>query len=161
MAVREAYDVKNEADFEENTKKLWEALDKIRKTKHYKATISEVSRLSGLHRNTISNRGVFVKDTLREIKEIKNKEQQIDKAIKEIEKQSETSIEDKLENAKAEIIFWFTRVKSLQDELDQSIINLNRMTDSRNFYEKEMNKAREEGTKLKEEITRLRDIMKA
>jgi len=51
------FDIKNQRTFDENTQKLVAAIDKINNTPSLPATIAELSRLTGLHRNAISNRG--------------------------------------------------------------------------------------------------------
>ena len=49
----QAYDKKNSDDYEENTSLLKKALSDIESNKKLKATIAQLSAMSGVHRNTI------------------------------------------------------------------------------------------------------------
>lgn len=52
------FDEKNAQDYVEITRKIRDALGKIRRDKHLAATKVNLARLSGVHRNTLYNRAV-------------------------------------------------------------------------------------------------------
>ena len=63
-----AYDQKNSDDYEANTLSLKKALSDIKGNKTLKATIAQLSEMTGIHRNTISNR-VWPVQKLKQIRE--------------------------------------------------------------------------------------------
>ncbi|MDE1233937.1 hypothetical protein [Vibrio aestuarianus] len=160
MVGRE-YDARNEADYEEITLKLAVALDKIRNNPKLKASVAEIAKLAGVSRNTVASRGYGLKSKdgqlgkIGELRKERKKEAIVAKAISEANIDDCCSLEDQLDNAKAEIIFWFNKVSELQHSLDQTVIEFNRMADSKAFYEKELNKEREKNKSLQERLDML------
>lgn len=69
----QAYDQKNKADFNDYTSTLEKALKEIENNKNLKASVAQLERMTGIHRNTISNREWPVKK-LKEIKKEREKE---------------------------------------------------------------------------------------
>ncbi|KPY27649.1 hypothetical protein, partial [Pseudomonas syringae] len=68
MSDPRAFDQKNKEDFDQYTKLLTRALFDIGANESLKATVAELSRLTGMHRNTIRQR-VWPLDRLEIIKE--------------------------------------------------------------------------------------------
>jgi hypothetical protein len=131
--MNNAFDKKNRNDYDKNTDLLHVAIDRIHKTSTLSATIAEISRITGLHRNAISNR-VWPGQRLQEIKEqrrqLKNK-----RIEKTLQLDPVRVLEDKLENAKRELVFWFTKCSDNEKQIKQLNTNLQRMSDARNDYE--------------------------
>ena len=53
----QAFDSRNKLDFEKNTEQLAEGILQIASDKSLKPTVAELSRITGIHRNTIRMRG--------------------------------------------------------------------------------------------------------
>ena len=51
------FDVSNKIDFDRNTEALTQGLLRIAADKELKVTVAELSRITGIHRNTIRQRG--------------------------------------------------------------------------------------------------------
>lgn len=148
----QAYDNKNEQDYDNITDAIDLGLDKIESTPSLKPTIAELAKLSGVHRNTISKRGT-PKNTLKRIKKERRIRAEIDKEDK---KDEAKTLEDQLDNAKIELIHWFTKSSSLETENEQLTISLKRFNDSLEFYKNELKKEKDKNTALQEEINLLK-----
>lgn len=160
MTTREAYDARNEADYEEITLKLAAAFEKMEKDSSIPATGVKLAQMAGVSRNTPSNRGYGGKDgPLARLRNKRKEDAIAAKAIANWKKESGVLVtpEDQLENAKQELIFWFNKVRELKYDLDQTVITLNRTAEARDFYEQEMKKER----KRNQELQKLLDMMKS
>ena len=155
--MNNAFDEKNRNDYEKNTSLLHVAIDKIRKTPTLPATIAELSRITGLHRNSISNR-VWPGTKLKEIKEqrIELKKQKTENVVKI---DPVRVLEDKLDNAKQELVFWFTKCTDNEKQIKQLSTNLKRMSDARSDYENMLKQERLYTEKLKKELNQLRMLI--
>lgn len=160
------FDEQNQVDYEENTKKISEALDKIENDATLSATLAELSRQTGLHRNTLRDRSLIVGDLAisttvsDELSRIK-----LAKKIKKEQKKQKTKdavkeLEDQVENAKRELVAWFTKFRNLSEEFSQLEIQLNRKDDLVGWYKKELDKERGKVTSLQERINVLEDLLK-
>lgn len=81
------YDEKNKELFDENTDKIWAALDSIRQDKKLKITKTQIATLTGLHRNTFDPKGArdWVGSELETIK----KQRQIDLQCSQVTKKQQ------------------------------------------------------------------------
>lgn len=70
----EAYDQKNNDDYEAITSALNIALIDLQNNKKLKPTIAQLSKMTGIHRNTITNRGWPVQK-LNQLKDIRKAEE--------------------------------------------------------------------------------------
>jgi len=151
------FDEKNKRIFDENTEKLVSAIDKIKNTPSIPATIAELSRLTSLHRNAISNRGW---PSLR-LKEIKKQR------LLQIKAKPETDLnydplkvlEKKLDNAKSELLYWFNKNLDNVKTIKQLEINLERMSNAREDYENMLKQEREKTAELTKQLNILRELL--
>ncbi|MBB1436709.1 MULTISPECIES: hypothetical protein [Pseudoalteromonas] len=151
------FDTKNQRDFDENTEKLVAAIDKINNTPSLPATIAELSRLTGLHRNAISNR-VWPNQKLKLIKE-KRKNQKKAETNPTVNKNPIKVLEEKLDNAKNELVYWFNKNLDNEKQIKQLEINLERMSLARNDYETMLKQERDKTTELTKQLNIMRDLL--
>lgn len=133
--MSEAYDEKNKLDYDNNTHKINEALIQIRNNRELKPTISQLTKLTGIHRNTISNRVEPVQE-LRKIKQHREEEAQKSKE-KRVTKQDPLSLlEREIKAVRLETIYWFNKFLSMEKDFEQVNKRLNAMRNSRDHYKK-------------------------
>ncbi|WP_209327104.1 hypothetical protein [Pseudoalteromonas sp. PA2MD11] len=151
------FDEKNKRIFDENTEKLVSAIDKIKNTPSRPATIAELSRLTNLHRNAISNRG-WPSLKLKEIK--KQRLIQI-KANPEADLNHDPLkvLEKKLDNAKSELLYWFNKNLDNEKQIKQLEINLERMSLARNDYETMLKNERMKSMELTKQLEQLKNLI--
>lgn len=153
--MKSAYDKKNEDDFEQNTNLLFDSIDNIERNKNLKPTISELSKLTGLHRNTIRDR----EWPIERLKEIKDKRKtSIKKDV--VSKQSQLRIVvDKLDKAQKELVYWYRLSQEKESAYQQLDINYERMTDSKNMYEGLLEAERKNTLELEKQISLLKQLI--
>lgn len=151
------FNIKNQRDFDENTEKLLTALDKINNKPSLPATIAELSRLTGLHRNAISNRG-WPNQKLKLIKEKRVIQRQAE-AKPTINQNPIKVLEEKLDNSKNELVYWFNKNLDNEKQIKQLKINLERMSFARNDYEAMLKNEREKTMELTKQLTIMRDLL--
>lgn len=153
--MSQPYDSVNQKIYEDNTELLVNALGTIEKDPSQAATIANLAILTGIHRNTISERK-WPKDKLEDIKtDRKNKPSQSTKNGEKPEK----ILGDKLENAKLELVYWFNLSNDLKKETTQLNINLSRMADARSDYERMLILERKKTKKLQNEVQTLKELL--
>ncbi|EJE4704626.1 hypothetical protein ATY74_002789 [Vibrio parahaemolyticus] len=160
------FDDKNQADFLENTEKINKALKIIENDKALSATLAELERQSGLHRNTLRNRTLTVgdlqiettvSDELKRIKRNKKLKKEQDKSDK---KDLVKELENQLDHAKDELVYWFTKFQTLSQEAGQLDTQLSRKTDLVDWYKKELEKERSKVRFLEDRINILEELNK-
>ncbi|EJE8519828.1 hypothetical protein M5237_002904 [Vibrio parahaemolyticus] len=160
------FDDKNQADFLENTEKINKALKIIENDKALSATLVELVRQSGLHRNTLRNRTLTVgdlqiettvSDELKRIKRNKKLKKEQDKSDK---KDLVKELENQLDHAKDELVYWFTKFQTLSQEAGQLDTQLSRKTDLVDWYKKELEKERSKVRFLEDRINILEELNK-
>ncbi len=152
------YDEKNKEDFDNNTDKIWAALDAIRQDKKLKATKSQVIALTGLHRNTLDPKGArsWVGLELSVIKNLRLEESIRDKIT---QKQQEDNLQELLDQSKLEILNWFAKYSESERELEKIRIRLKRDNDSLEWYKAELEKERKIKRSLEERLDLLENII--
>ena len=110
-----AYERKNKQDYDEYTDKIHIALDKIEKNRNLKTTLNQLFELTGIHRNTLRERD-FPKERLQEIKLKRKVEDELDREPK---RNALEELESQLDNAKKELIYWFSKHEQIEAELSQ------------------------------------------
>lgn len=133
------FDVVNQERHDKNTVDIHKALQRIRDDYTLKPTVKVLSDLSGMHRNTLRNRKWPIEE-LDRIKSDRNKNIVSDVTK---DKSKVTNLEDILDNAKNELVYWFTVAKDLEKQNAQLVIKLDRMSSSREYYESECKKHKE------------------
>ncbi|HFG1963849.1 TPA: hypothetical protein ACGF58_000653 [Vibrio cholerae] len=152
------YDKKNQELYDANTEKIHNALDAIRKDKSLKVTKAQLSVLTGLHRNTFSGTGA--RDWVgEELDIIKNQRKEDSNRSGITKKKQEDNLQRLLEQAKLEILHWFTQYSESERELDKLRTRLKRDNDSLEWYKEELKKERNSKRELEERIELLESVI--
>jgi len=138
MTMNRAFDKKNTEDYEKITQLITDALQSISSNSNLKVTIKQIVDLTGVHRNTISERN-WPKESLDKIKEDRVKRQLTNKKEKVNQEQK---LNEQIKQIKLELVHWFTTAKKLQNDLNQLQHTSDIMTDNRNYYHNELKKER-------------------
>lgn len=132
--TNKAFVKKNSEDFEANTLAIEEALQAIEQNKKLKPTISQLTKMTGIHRNTLSNRLT----PIQRLKQIKQ--------AREIEKKSQNSkdnstkinplkiLEEKVNNLQIEVIHWFNEYQDLKLSHDHMQKQYKQLKESQQYY---------------------------
>lgn len=157
MTARE-FDKKNKEDLDRNTAILTDALMKMAGDSKIKATISELSRLSGLHRNTIRDRGWPV-ERINAIKKSRKLDVYRQKMEKEESADPLSVLSDRLEASRIEVIHWFNKYLAAEKNNRTTEGQLALMKSSRDTYMESSRKARQEVWEREAEIEKLRGVI--
>ncbi len=152
------YDEKNKELFEENTNKIWFALDTIRQDKNLKPTKSQVTALTGLHRNTFSSKGARAWVSI-ELEVIKKQRQEDLQRTKITKKQQEKNLQALLDQSKLEILHWFTKYSESERELNKLRKRSKRDFDSLEWHKNELLKERQVNKELEERLELLEILL--
>lgn len=128
-----AFDQRNKQDFEKITQILLVGVQSIRSDSSLRATIAELARLTGVHRNTISQRG-WPQEQLDDIKEQRRRvfaARQLKVATRE---DPVSILTDKLEKSRLEVIYWFRQAKDAEDRFFSKERESKNLMESKNFY---------------------------
>lgn len=157
--TEQSYDQKNSEDYEVNTAELNDALDKIESNKKLKATITELSKMTGIHRNTISNR-IWPVKRLKKIKEARNKFEQEHQQLKsQNHNDVQNQLETKFESAKKEIVYWFNEFQDMKRFYEHSDKRFQKMRESRDHYKELYERERKLLLATQQEAEQLRDLL--
>ena len=115
MAEAHSFDQKNKDDFDRYSEMLSQALFDIAGNVSLKATVAELSRLTGIHRNTIRQR-VWPLERLESIKENRRLEALRQQVSKKKPVDPVVLLTERLEAARVEVLHWFTQAKNAEDE---------------------------------------------
>ncbi|CDT79380.1 putative Exonuclease SbcC [Vibrio coralliirubri] len=152
------YDEKNQELYDANTDKILNALDAIRQDKSLKVTKAQVSSLTGLHRNTFSGKGS--RDWVEiELEIIKKQREDDSKRSRITKKKQEDNLQRLLEQAKLEILHWFTQYSESERELEKLRTRLKRDNVSLEWYKEELKKERKYKSELEERIELLESVI--
>ncbi|MFC5694843.1 hypothetical protein ACFPU0_04630 [Pseudomonas sp. GCM10022186] len=154
----QAFDEKNRIDFDRNTDALAEGILRIAKDNSLKPTAAELSRITGIHRNTIRQRK-WPLERLEAIKDSRRVEVLAQKVKAEKKQDPKTILMNRLEKSRLEVLYWFNRFQDSESSLFTLEKRLNSIRESRDFYVKKID---EERAKVKEqeiEIKKLRDAL--
>lgn len=155
---RQAFESRNKEDFDQNTEALSKALQVIASDNKLKATISELSRISGIHRNTIRNRR-WPSERLEAIKEQRKLEELRIKLKKEKRQDPVSVLAEKLEKSRLEVVYWFNQRNELEETARALEVRLKSMSESRDFYLKQSEAGLLEIKSLKLEIEKLKGVI--
>jgi hypothetical protein len=153
-----AFDQKNLADFDNNTEIISNGLMAIAADTSIKATVAELSRITGIHRNTLRQRQWPVQ-RLKAIKE--------DRAVSEIrQRQLKAKAADpvsvltaKLEASRCEVLHWFDQYLKANDRANQLSARVDFIKDSITKYEAFRAERDSKLLELNGEIARLRQVI--
>ena len=155
---QQAFESRNKEDFDQNTEALSKALQDIASDKKIKATISEVSRVSGIHRNTIRNRR-WPSERLEAIKEQRKLEELRLKLNKEKRQDPVSVLAEKLEKSRLEVVYWFNQRNELEQTARALEVRSENLEKSRDFYLKQSEAGQLEIKNLKLEIEKLKGVI--
>lgn len=155
---QQAFDSRNKEDFDQNTEALSKALQAIASDNKLKATISELSRISGIHRNTIRNRR-WPSERLEAIKEQRKLEELRLKLKKEKRQDPVSVLAEKLEKSRLEVVYWFNQRNELEETARALELRLKSMSESRDFYLRQSEAGLLENKSLKLEIEKLKGVI--
>lgn len=128
-----AFDARNREDFNKITEALTSALARISQDNSLKATVAELSRISGVHRNTIYKRE-WPTETLNSIKDDRLL-RKLASAEKKKKRQDPVSVlQDKLEKSRQEVVYWFNKFRDSEQSAIALDNRLSRMRQSRDGY---------------------------
>ena len=127
-----AYDSKNEENFEAGSRAIDAALEKISKDLSIPATITQLAKLAGVHRNTLYFRQ-WPKARIEEIK-AKRAQQKKDHAAA---KAASGSPEEQLERSRLEIIYWFTQLQDARADHASQARTIKQTAAARDYYKEE------------------------
>ena len=155
---QQAFESRNKEDFDQNTEALSKALQVIAFDKKLKATISELSRVSGIHRNTIRNRR-WPSERLEAIKEQRKLEELRLKLNKEKRQDPVSVLAEKLEKSRLEVVYWFNQRNELEQTARALEVRSENLEKSRDFYLKQSEAGQLEIKNLKLEIEKLKGVI--
>lgn len=158
MADFRSFDQQNKMDFDRNTELLAQALLDIAANESLKATTAQLSRLTGIHRNTIRQR-VWPLERLETIKENRRIEALRQQVSKKKPVDSLMLLTEKLESSRIEILHWFTQAKNAEEEARVQENKYKTMLGSRNTYQNLLADANERLLDSQKEIDRLKQVI--
>ncbi|HDS1738729.1 hypothetical protein NPS49_02210 [Pseudomonas putida] len=158
MSEPKAFDQKNKDDFDRYTELLSKGLHEIAINDSLKATVAELSRITGVHRNTIRMR-VWPLQKLETIKE----NRQIEALRKQVSKNKPADpvkvLTEKLESARVEVLHWFGQSNKSEDQAEENLRLYTDMKKSRDTYRNLLADANERLLASQAEIDRLRQVI--
>ena len=154
-----AYDQKNSDDYDANTLLLEKALSNIKGNKRLKVTVAQLSEMTGIHRNTISNRVWPVQ----ELKQIRDSRRTEEKSRKEQVRLStanvKNALEAKLSRTQSEVIYWFNEYQDIKRVAEHSDKRLQKMRESRDYYKTLSDTDKRSLSEAEQEIKKLRKML--
>tara|TARA_B100001179_G_scaffold204128_1_gene166684 strand:+ start:6643 stop:7155 length:513 start_codon:yes stop_codon:yes gene_type:complete len=155
----EAYDQKNRDDYDANTLLLEKALSDIKGNKRLKVTVAQLSEMTGIHRNTISNR-VWPVQELKQIRdsrktEEKSRKEQVHLSTNDVK----NALEAKLSRTQNEVIYWFNEYQDIKRIAEHSDKRLQKMRESRDYYKTLSDTDKRSLSEAEQEIKKLRKML--
>jgi len=155
--MSQSYDDKNSEDYSKYTELIHAAIDNIAKKMNLPPSIAQVSKMTGIHRNTIASRE-WPASRLSDIKkERQGKKEKEKKASKPLD--SVRVLEDKLDNASKELIYWFNKCEGLVSSYEQLSKNSTLMIQAKDTYQEKYESEAKKVIELKVKIKHLEDLI--
>ncbi len=151
----QAYDQKNSEDYETNTLSINKALLEIEQDPKLKATIAQLSKMTGIHRNTITNRDW----PIQKLKEIKDKRKLKDEESKNHMVVNEISLGEKLVLTQNEVIYWFNQYQDIKLSFENTNNQLKKLKESNDYYREMYEKHKKQVVLAELEINRLKELL--
>lgn len=152
----QAYDKKNQQDFDAVTEKINEALKKMRSDDSIKSSVQSLADLSGVHRNTLNNR-IWPVEQVKAIKaerKAKLETQKNEPKVDPLEKASE-----KLSKAEKEILFWYGKTAEYKELYESMTVQFTDMAKSRDLYKTRFQELETVLTTKETELARAIDLL--
>ena len=154
-----AYDQKNSDDYEANTLSLEKALADIEDNKKLKATIAQLSEMTGIHRNTISNR-VWPVQKLKQIRDARKTEEKSHKGqVRLSTTDVKNALEAKLSRAQNETVYWFNEYQDMKRVAQHLDKRLQKMRESRDYYKTLSDTDKNSLSEARQEIKKLKKML--
>lgn len=151
----QAYDQKNSENYEMNTLSINKALLEIEQDPKLKATIAQLSKMTGIHRNTITNRDW----PIQKLKEIKEKRKLKDEESKNHMVVNEISLGEKLVLTQNEVIYWFNQYQDIKLSFENTNNQLKKLKESNDYYREMYEKHKKQVVLAELEINRLKELL--
>ncbi|EXE98862.1 MULTISPECIES: hypothetical protein [Acinetobacter] len=151
----QAYDQKNSEDYETNTLSINKALLEIEQDPKLKATIAQLSKMTGIHRNTITNRDW----PIHKLKEIKDKRKLKNEESKNHMVVNEISLGEKLVLTQNEVIYWFNQYQDIKLSFENTNNQLKKLKESNDYYREMYEKHKKQVVLAELEINRLKELL--
>ena len=151
----QAYDQKNSENYEMNTLSINKALLEIEQDPKLKATIAQLSKMTGIHRNTITNRDW----PIHKLKEIKDKRKLKNEESKNHMVVNEISLGEKLVLTQNEVIYWFNQYQDIKLSFENTNNQLKKLKESNNYYREMYEKHKKQVVLAELEINRLKELL--
>jgi len=149
------FEQKNQQDYDENSEVITKALLDIQSDKKIKASIAQLSKMTGIHRNTLANR-IWPIQQLKKIKE--ERKQQAEK--EKLQAKKITIDKDKqLEMVRTEAIYWFNEYQDMKRFFEHSDKRFQNMRDSRDYYKECFESEAKKHLAAKEELERIKILI--
>jgi hypothetical protein len=158
MSDPRAFDQKNKDDFDQYTELLTRALFDIGANESLKATVAELSRLTGMHRNTIRQR-VWPLERLEIIKENRRIEVLRNKVSNKKPVDPMVVLTEKLESARIEVLHWFTEANLAYDIAQTNENKYQDMMGSRDTYKSLLADANKRLFDSQRDVDRLKQVI--
>tara|TARA_R110001583_G_scaffold124150_3_gene275609 strand:+ start:1180 stop:1671 length:492 start_codon:yes stop_codon:yes gene_type:complete len=156
--TEQAYDEKNERDYDDITESINDGLLEIRRDPNLKTTIRQLEKLSGVHRNTIGNRE-WPKDRLKEIALERKVEAELKKKVASSEPKPLEIVTDRLEKAHLEILHWFKKYNEITELYENSKESIKYLTKSKNSCALKVEALEKDLAQLRAEYERVCDLL--
>ncbi|MCB4796109.1 hypothetical protein LGR51_16545 [Pseudomonas sp. NP21570] len=154
----QAFDVKNKLDYERNTELLAQGIMRIAADPKLRPTIAELSRITGIHRNTIRQRD-FPLERLKAIKENRRIAVIAQRVKAETKQDPKTVLMQRLEKSRLEVLYWFNRHQESENSCATLERRLATVRESRDYYAQLAGELRLKIKELDTEILKLRDAL--
>ena len=151
----QAYDQKNSENYEMNTLSINKALLEIEQDPKLKATIAQLSKMTGIHRNTITNRDW----PIHKLKEIKDKRKLKNEESKNHMVVNEISLGEKLVLTQNEVIYWFNQYQDIKLSFENTNNQLKKLKESNDYYREMYEKHKKQVVLAELEINRLKELL--
>jgi hypothetical protein len=152
----QAYNDKNNQDYDDYTRLLDNALDKIENNPKLPATIAQIHKITGIHRNTISVRS-FPGERL--IK-IKNARKLAAKKEKEKIRSQIDELTDERDNIAKEVVHWFSLFEFAKRDKDDFERQAERERESAEFYKKAFAEEKDKVKALEFKNEQLKELLR-
>lgn len=156
--VGSAFDKRNLEDFDRNTEVITNGLMAIASNGSIKATAAELSRITGIHRNTLRQR-IWPIQRLKAIKENRAIEAIRRRQTKAKAADPVSILTTKLEASRKEVLYWFDMHHRANDRADQLDARINFIKDAIPKLEASRAQKDSELLELRGEIDRLRQVI--
>lgn len=154
----QAFDVKNKLDYDRNTELLAQGLMQIASDPNLKPTMAELSRITGIHRNTIRQRD-FPAERLEAIKDNRRIAVLAQKVKAEKKQNPKAILMQRLEKSRLEVLYWFNRHQESENSCATLDKRLDTVRQSRDYYVQVADELRKKIREQDTEILKLRDAL--